>query len=130
MLHKYCCKPTKKYPDLEDIQKMFATVDEGIGPAQVQYCFGMSKMTMILEREKKQSPSYFEIDFVEFLEMMGRAASAKFQGSELDQIELYLKVQYVLDDLFPLIDMVRKEREEDLELVEGEDEKEESDDPY
>lgn len=42
----------------------------------------MSKMTMIFEREKS-SPGYTELDFVEFLEFIGRVAFVKFQGSEL-----------------------------------------------
>ena len=62
--------------------------------------------------------------------MIGRVSQAKFAGSELDQIELYAKVEYVLDDLFPLIEVVRKDREEDFELVDSDHEKEESDDPY
>lgn len=36
----------------------------------------------------------------------------------------------MLDDLFPLIEVVRKDREEDFELVDSDHEKEESDDPY
>ena len=42
----------------------------------------MSKMTTIYERERKKSP--FELEFVEFLEFIGRLAHAKFIGSEVE----------------------------------------------
>jgi len=70
----------------------------------VQYCFGMCKMTNIFERDKKASPSSLEIDFVEFLEFLCRIAFIKFQGSELEEtLTLDNKIEYVLDDLLPLI---------------------------
>ena len=69
-------------------------------------------MTMINERDKRNSPSYTEIDIVEFLEMVGRIAYHRFQGSELqDQIDLAGKIEYVLDDLFTIIGAERNERE-------------------
>ena len=92
---------------------MFSCVD-GVGPSQIQYAFGMCKMTQANERDKKMSPSYTELEHVEFLEMIGRIAHTRFQGSELqDQIDLASKIEYVLDDLFPLIQMERSEREEE-----------------
>lgn len=65
----------------------------------------MCKMTMIFERDAKASPSYLELEFAEFLEFIGRISYTKFLGSELDQIELHIKLEYVLDDLFALIEM-------------------------
>ena len=49
-------------------------------------------------------------------------ANAKFQGSELqDQVDLATKIEYVLDDLFTLIEMPRNNRvEEELEEVSDE----------
>ena len=93
--------------------------ESGISTAQVQWCFGMSKMTMVMERDKKASPAYLELDYVEFLEMIGRIAYIKFQGSELDQIDLTTKIEYVLDDLFKLIEMDRNERQDDEDLNES-----------
>lgn len=99
---------------------MFADLgtESGIAASQVQWCCGMSKMTMIYERDKKASPAYNELTYEEFLEMIGRIAFIKFQGSELDQLNLMTKIEYVLDDLFQLVELERNEREEDEELIE------------
>ncbi len=72
-------------------------------------------MTMMMEKEqKKQSPGYLELDFVEFLEFIGRLAHEKFKGSELeDQVDLATKIDYLMDDLFVLVELTRIEREED-----------------
>ena len=90
MLYNTFKKPTKKFIEMEDEQKMFADLgeDSGITPQMVQWCFGMSKMTMIYERDKQASPAYYQHTYEEFLEMLGRIAFVKFQGSELDQLEL------------------------------------------
>ena len=84
----------------------------------------MSKMTIIYEREKKMSPSYTDHTYEEFLEMIGRIAFIKFQGSEMDQLDLTTKIEYVLDDLFQLIEVDRLEKEEDEDLCENEEETE------
>ena len=64
---------------------MFTDVGEiGITPIQIRFCFNMSKQTIIDEKDKKLSPFYNELDFVEFLEFLGRVSPLKFQGSELE----------------------------------------------
>ena len=90
MLYNTFKKPTKRFIELEDEQKMFADLgeDSGITPQMAQWCFGMSKMTMIYERDKQASPAYNQHTYEEFLEMLGRIAYMKFLGSELDQLEL------------------------------------------
>lgn len=102
---------------------MFQDVpDVGISANQVQYCFGMSKMTTVYEKERKTSSSQTELEFVEFLEMLGRVAHIKFLGSELEETtDLATKIEYVLDDLFVLIETKRNEREEDSSDEEIED---------
>ena len=113
MLHKASIKPNKKFFDLDDAQKLVLNL-QGLGASQAQFCFGMCKMTMVMERDKKASPGYLELDFVEFLEFIGRLAHAKFLGSELeDNVDLATKIEYVMDDLFALHDLTRSEREED-----------------
>ena len=67
---------------------------------------------MVVERDKKASPGYLELEFVEFLEFIGRLAHTKFIGSELEfGLDLATKIEYVLDDLLALIDLTRNERE-------------------
>ena len=87
----------------------------------------MSKMTIIDEKDKKLAPTYNELDFVEFLEFLGRVSPLKFQGSELeDQIDLTTKIDYVMDDLLALVDTQRNEVEQESD--ESESGGEESDD--
>ena len=58
-----------------------------------------------------------QLEFVEFLEMFGRCAYSKFQGSELEELDLAVKVEYMLDDLLPLIGLISQEPEILGELV-------------
>ena len=51
----------------------------------VQYCFGMSQMTTCNEKEKKAAEGLLQLEFVEFLEFVGRIAYIKFQGSEMEE---------------------------------------------
>ena len=64
---------------------MMAQTSSGLGVQQVQYCFGMSKMTTCFERDKKNIENLSNLEFVEFLDFIGRIAHAKFQGSELEE---------------------------------------------
>ena len=128
ILYKHYMKVKAKFLELDDAIRMFQDVpDIGLGASQIQYCFGMSKMTVIYERDKKASPMYTEIDFIEFLEFIGRIAQMKFQGSELqDQIDLATKIEYIIDDLFQSLELTRNEREE--EDVASEEDGEENED--
>ena len=77
-------KFNRKYVTLEDCIRIFARqLDVGLSESQVIWCFGMSKMTNILERENKR-PHPTDLEFVEFLELIGRLSQAKFQGSEVE----------------------------------------------
>ena len=64
MLYNSYKKTNKKYMDLDDCYRMFNELgsSSGIVNTNVQWCFGMSKMTMVFERDKKASPAYTDID--------------------------------------------------------------------
>jgi len=62
---------------------VFVKGDLEMSPRDVTYCYGMSKMTIAEENQDGAEVSYKHIKFVEFLELIGRAADLKFQGSEL-----------------------------------------------
>ena len=64
-----------KYIDIQMLQK------------QILFCYGMSKMTITNENEN--ADGYRTIKFVEFLEMIGRIADLKFQGSEGEGMGLH-----------------------------------------
>lgn len=60
----------------------------------------MSKMTV--PQENEDAKKYNSMFFVEFLEMIGRVAYIKFQGSELETIPLHKKIEFIIDDLLAL----------------------------
>ena len=76
----------RKYVTLEDCINIFAKhLDVGLSESQVVWCFGMSKMTNALERrQEKKRPLPTDLEFVEFLELIGRLSQAKFKGSEAE----------------------------------------------
>jgi len=82
--------------------------------AQATQCYGMSKMTVINENENVKS-KYQKMYFVEFLEMIGRAAEVKFRGTGMANLSLTTKIEYILDDLLTLIGAERRDVEIGLE---------------
>ncbi len=46
---------------------------------------------------------YNKLYFVEFLEMMGRIAEIKYRGTEVGQYSLTKRIEYVLDEILPLV---------------------------
>ena len=69
----------------------------------VTYCYGLSKMTVANENDEKEADKYIQMKPVEFYEMIGRIAHYKFKGSELDDLPLAEKIEFVLDDLFSAV---------------------------
>jgi len=59
----------------------------------------MSKETLIEEDSAEAEEEYTHLKFVEFLEMIGRAADLKFRGSELENLPLCEKIECILNDL-------------------------------
>ena len=71
-------------------------------------------MTSVMETEKKVIEKQKYLSQVEFLEFIGRIAWAKFLGSELeDEMDLASKIEFILDEILPLVGVHRKDREED-----------------
>ena len=72
------------------------------------YCFGMCKMIVVKENEN--SKQYLALQFVEFLEMIGRIADLKFKNSETNDELLAKRIEFVLDDIIPpILEVPRKE---------------------
>lgn len=70
----------------------------------ITFCYGMSKMTMHDENNDGEDRMK-KIEFVEFLELIGRAAHVKFRGSELEDLPLYRKIEFILADIFQYFQM-------------------------
>ena len=64
------------------------------------------------------------VTHVEFLELLARIAELYFRDSEMEDLQLSEKIEYILDDLLPLVDMTRTKQKIMIE------EFSESDDDY
>jgi len=67
----------------------------------IKYCYAMSKMTV--SNEEFHTDQYFTMQFVEFLEMIGRIALYKYQGTIVHQEPLAKKIEFVIDILFEVV---------------------------
>lgn len=63
----------------------------------------MCKMSVVDETSREALKLYAKISFVEFLEFLARIAELNFKGSEMEDLELYEKLEYLLDDLFEIL---------------------------
>ena len=77
----------------------------------ISYCYGMSKMHVILETTNKHQ--YDEMKYVEFLEFIGRCAHLKYK--DLEDVSMPEKLKMLLDELFPTFGLQRKEVEDEEE---------------
>ena len=60
--------------------------------------YGMSKMTVVDESDDG-IVKYNKLYFVEFLEMIGRIADIKYRNTEVGNLPLNKKIEFVLDEL-------------------------------
>ena len=68
--------------------------------------------------------SYYRMVYVEFLEFLARVAECYFAGSEMEDLELANKIEYLLDEILPLVNAKLTKQETIIE------EFSESDDDY
>ena len=121
LVQKHYHTAKRKYMTKKDaIALMTKDTPVGMNERDTLYCYGMSKMTII--DEKNQSKKYNRLELVEFAEFIGRVADLKYKDSL--QLDLGQKIEFVLDDIFLLIDYKRHEKEK------FEEECSESDDDY
>jgi hypothetical protein len=93
-------EPAKKSFKLNDCWRLFTKdTPTGLTDKDFYYCYGMSKMTNV--RESITHSQYYTLQLVEFLEVICRAADARY--SESYGIPLQEKIELILDDLFKLI---------------------------
>ena len=82
-IYKSFFAPRKKYMNKADCIDLMTRKTKIIPDEnRVIYCYGMSKMAVIMETVSKQP--YEEMKYVEFLEFIGRCAFAKFKNEEDD----------------------------------------------
>ena len=74
---------------------------------QAKYCLSFCKMP--IKDECAEFDKYRVLQPVELMEMIGRAAKIKYADSEFCDEPLHIKIEMVLDLLFPLVKFKRKE---------------------
>lgn len=60
---------------------------------------------MTNEQEEKNILQYERMNYNEFLEFIARIADIWFEGTEMEEIPLYRKVEYFLERLLKLVDL-------------------------
>lgn len=97
-------EPNKFGFKMADCMRLFTKdTESGITEKDFYYCYGMSKMT--IAKESDHHNKYFNVQMVEFLECICRAADVRY--AELIGISLAEKIEYMLDELFKLIGFKR-----------------------
>ena len=93
-----------------------------VSEKDIALAYGMSKMTVV--DELKHYKQYGKMEFVEWLEFIGRISDIRFRHSDMASIPLAAKIEIVLDDLLAGFGLVRNDVE--IEVCEFS----ESDDDY
>lgn len=123
-VYSHFFEPRKKFMSKEDaLGLMMRDTALNMIEKDAMFCYGMSKMTVTNEQEDSTT-KYRRLQFVEFLELIGRIADHKFKGTEMEKIPLAQKIEFVLDDVLALVEVKRK----DVQIVI--DDESESDDEY
>ena len=78
-----------------------------IHQSSVKAAYVLSKMTVVEETNNEAKTTYQKLIYVEFLEFLGRIAELYFDGSEMEDLALVRKLEYLLDELLPIINAKR-----------------------
>lgn len=101
---------------MEDAIDMFThEVMLDLLPEQITQCWGLSKMTV--NNDIKMREQYFRVTFVEFLEFFARMSELKFKDGPHKNESLIEKIQLLMDLVFPIVGMKRKEVKIEIEYV-------------
>ena len=73
----------------------------------VKQAFAMCKMTVTNETDPEGLKLYRKLTKVEFLEFISRVADLFFHESEMEDLQLYEKIEHVLDEVLPLVGVTR-----------------------
>ena len=102
-MYKKYFKPRKNWmnkQDAYDLMIRHSTLQMLELPAMQAY--GLCKMTVVDEADDGLN-RYNKLYFVEFLEMVARIAEIKYRGTEVSQQSLTKRIEYVLDEILPLV---------------------------
>lgn len=71
---------------------------------KIRCAYALSKMTVTNEDDIKDYKRYKKMVFEEFCEFISRCVETLFKESELDELPLDEKLEYILEDILPLAD--------------------------
>ena len=74
-----------------------------ISKKTLQECYALSKDVVTNEQDATLRATYHKMIYLEFLEFISRVADRWFRETELDEIPLYRKIEYLLERLVPLV---------------------------
>ena len=95
--------------------------DLKVSRKDILFCYGMSKQTVCGENYDNESKHYNRMTPSEFYEMIGRIAQIKFQASELEELHLSKKIEFVIDEMVGLVPgLQRQEVKADQQFEETE----------
>ena len=69
----------------------------------IHEAFSLSKRDVVTEFERESLTSYHKMTYVEFLEFLARIAELYFEGSEMEELELHQKLEFLLDEILPVV---------------------------
>ena len=73
----------------------------------INEAFGMSQIHMVNEFDKNSLQDYNKLTYLEFLEFLARIAELYFEESEMEDLDLHVKIEYLLDEILPLVNAKR-----------------------
>lgn len=97
----------KTWLEMAEANHMFTQETSLVTEFVFKTCYGFSKMTVI--DETTTGVQHYRMQIVEFFELIARVAVAYWEQNKehLEEVSLASKVEFVLDQLFPLINARR-----------------------
>lgn len=98
----------KTWLEFSEAVKLFSHETNLLPDHQVKKCYAFSKMTIA---DDASSQSHTHLQFVEFLELIGRVAVAYWEINKehLEEVPLAKKIEFIIDSLLALLNMKRNE---------------------
>ena len=107
-LHNNYYTPTQRYMSDKDATNLLTKDGKlDLTYTQAKYCLSFCKMP--IKDECAEFDKYRVLQPVELMEMIGRAAKAKFTNTVYDDEPLERRIEMVLDLLFPIVQFKRRE---------------------
>jgi hypothetical protein len=103
-------EPRKKYMTMVDAMNLLMKdTSLALIEKDASYCFGMCKMSVVLEQENMWQ--YKQLKLVELYELLGRVAHQKFRDHPdlHESLSLAQKIEHVLDAALKLVGVERKD---------------------